>query len=417
MSAPTGPERSAEPVPGPARPPGPVPPPTTTAPPGLVQLLRADAPLVRVVLILAILVLTFVALGFIAGYFEDWSHLIWLLFLAWFLAFLLNPAANFLQRHLRRLPRPLAVIGVLVPILLVVGVVLLNLLATIVGSIAELAAALPGLAKDPPDLITQLQTWFDARGLDVNVADTFQALMKNLLNALVAFSGAAVAGIGETFGVFIDALMIVTLAVFMAIDGDRIFRFGLDLIPPQRREEALLFRKNVGFAFAGFIRAQVALGAIYGAWAFIVCVLLGIPYAPAAAFFSGVIMSIPIYGPYVSWLPPVLIAAVAVPNVLIPTLVLMLVGWFVDENVLAPLVRAGAVDLHPIVVTVAFLMGAQMAGAIGALVSIPIAAILTSFFMYYFERYRTARGWTDAEPAVAEGGPALVAAPDPEVST
>jgi predicted PurR-regulated permease PerM len=172
---------------------------------------------------------------------------------------------------------------------------------------------------------------------------------------------------------------------------------GPDLIPPARRDEAYKFRKDVGFAFAGFIEAQVALGAVYGLWAVVVCVLLGIPHAAAAGFLAGVTMAIPIYGPFVSWLPPVLIAAVVTPDVAVLCLVLMLVGWFIDENVLAPLVRAGAVDLHPIVVTIAFLMGAQMAGAIGALISIPIAAILTSFFRFYFDRYRTARGWTEVD--------------------
>jgi predicted PurR-regulated permease PerM len=81
------------------------------------------------------------------------------------------------------------------------------------------------------------------------------------------------------------------------------------------------------------------------------------------------------------------------------------------SGAVAPGVRAGAVDLHPIVVTVAFLMGAQMAGAIGALVSIPIAAILTSFFTFYFDRYRTAHGWTEVD--TQPGGAATEPAPIP----
>ena len=96
-----------------------------------------------------------------------------------------------------------------------------------------------------------------------------------------------------------------------------------------------------------------------------------------------------------SWLPPVLVARLVRPEIALVIAVAMLVGWFIDENILAPLVRAGALQLHPIVVTFAFLLGAQLAGAIGAIVAIPLAAVIQAFAVKYFERYRTERGWPD----------------------
>ena len=65
----------------------------------------------------------------------------------------------------------------------------------------------------------------------------------------------------------------------MAIDRDKIMRFGLDLTPPEQREDALLFRRSVGTAVAGFIRSQLVLGALYGLWALVVSFLFGLPYA------------------------------------------------------------------------------------------------------------------------------------------
>ena len=159
----------------------------------------------------------------------------------------------------------------------------------------------------------------------------------------------------------------------------------------------LLFRRSVGTAVGGFIRSQLALGAMYGAWAFVVSLVLGLPYAAATAFLAGLIMAIPIYGPYVSWLPPVLVAVAFRPDVAVVAVILMFIGWFVDQNILAPLVRAGALELHPIVVTFAFLLGAQLAGAIGAIVAIPLAAVVQAFAVKSFERFRTEHGWPDVD--------------------
>ncbi len=70
-------------------------------------------------------------------------------------------------------------------------------------------------------------------------------------------------GISSSVGTFIDGIIVVSLAVFMAIDRDKIMRFGLDMTAPEHREDALLFRKSIGTAFAGFIRSQLVLGALY----------------------------------------------------------------------------------------------------------------------------------------------------------
>jgi predicted PurR-regulated permease PerM len=115
-------------------------------------------------------------------------------------------------------------------------------------------------------------------------------------------------------------------------------------------------------------------------------------------------MAIPVYGPYVSWLPPVLIALLVRPEVALVVAVVMGIGWFIDENFLAPLVRAGALEMHPIVVMFAFLLGAQLAGSLGAIIAIPLAAVIQAFVMEWFHRYQAERGWPTASEQLGDDG-------------
>ncbi len=112
-------------------------------------------------------------------------------------------------------------------------------------------------------------------------------------------------------------------------------------------------------------------------------------------------MAIPIYGPYVSWLPPVLVAMLVSPATALPVALVMFVGWFINMNILAPLVRSDSLQVHPIVVTFAFLLGAQLAGPIGAIIAIPAAAVVQAFYFVYRDRYRDSKNQgtqiTDAE--------------------
>jgi hypothetical protein len=77
-----------------------------------------------------------------------------------------------------------------------------------------------------------------------------------------------------------------------------------------------------------------------------------------------------------------------VPSAVLPVLILMGIGWFVTMNVLQPRLMAGAVGIHPIIVLASVVIGAKVAGIAGAIFGIPIAAVLSAFFFYAFERSR-----------------------------
>jgi predicted PurR-regulated permease PerM len=381
------------------------------------NVLERRAGWLEVLLVLTTLAAGFVVLGFLARYFQDYFHLILIFFFAWLLAFLISPVADFLQRRLTRLPRGLAVVAVIVPIIVIAALVIVRALASIADSFAQLAVSLPDYAANPPTFVADLQAWFDQRGIVVDVAGSFRSIVTDLLQGMANLAVGAVGGAVSVVGTLVDSIVVVSLAVFMAIDRDSILHLGLDITPPEKREDVVLFRRSVASAAGGFIRSQLVLGALYGAWAFLVSVLFGLPYATATAFLAGMIMAIPIYGPYVSWLPPVLVALLVRPEIALVVAIVMLVGWFIDENILAPLVRADALRLHPIIVTFAFLLGAQLAGAIGAIVAIPLAAVVQAFAVKYFERYRTERGWPDSSTDLAVAPPPADPATETDAGT
>jgi len=115
-------------------------------------------------------------------------------------------------------------------------------------------------------------------------------------------------------------------------------------------------------------------------------VLLGLPYMPVTAASSGVLQAIPFFGPFLSWLPPVLVAVFFAPSAVLPVLIIMVAGWFVLMNVIQPRLMAEAVGLHPVVVLGSVMVGSKLAGIPGAIFGIPVAAVIASFFFYYLGR-------------------------------
>jgi predicted PurR-regulated permease PerM len=369
------------------------------------EILDRRAEWIGMLIVLATIAAGFVVLEFLARYFEDYLHIVLIFFFAWLLAFLVAPPADWLQRHLRHLPRPVAVLAVIVPVVVVGSLVIVWVVASVADSFVGLADSLPALTANPPPFLTDLQTWLTDRGINVDVVTTFHTIVSSALAGMVDLMIGLFGGAFAVVGTFVDGLLVVSLAVFMVIDSEKILRFGLGVIPPDRREDAMKFRHGIGTAVAGFIRSQLWLGGVYGIWAIGVGLVFGLPYVLATAVLSALIMAIPIYGPYVSWLPPVLVAALVRPESVVLVATVMLVGWFIDMNILAPLFRAGALQLHPIVVAFAFLLGGQLGGALGSVIAIPLAAVIQAFVMAYLDDYRTKRGWPPPDDPASDGPP------------
>jgi hypothetical protein len=131
---------------------------------------------------------------------------------------------------------------------------------------------------------------------------------------------------------------------------------------------------------------MVAVGGTYALVALFCNLVLGLQYAAITTIAAGVLMAIPFFGPFVSWSPPVIVAAVTQPEALVPALLIMGVGWFVNQNILQPRVLADAVGLHPVVVLASVLIGLKLFGIAGAIFGLPIAAVISSFFFYFMRR-------------------------------
>jgi predicted PurR-regulated permease PerM len=340
-------------------------------------------------LILATLTFAFVVIDYAGKYLTFFNDVIMVFFLAWLLAFILSPLANGLV-HLFRLPRALAV--VIVYTLLIVILVAAVLLIT-----QQLYTSINNLIHDPafndPEhlrkMLDPLQTRLnDLGGGQISLYEQVNQLLTNLksgANDLTKPLGdIAVASVG----IFGNMLFIFFLSLYMAVDRERISRFLFRIVPVNYTDEAQLLEHSVSRSFGGFLRGEALMGIMYGLIAMVASVLFGLPYMPVAAVSSGLLQMIPFFGPFVSWMPPVLMAIFFKPDAALPVLIIMVVGWFVLMNIVQPRLMAEAVGLHPVVVLGSVMIGSKIDGIPGAIFAVPIAAVIAAFFFYYLGRNR-----------------------------
>jgi predicted PurR-regulated permease PerM len=312
---------------------------------------------------------------------SGFSQILLILFLAWLLAFVMSPLVRELSR---RLPLPRAATVVLSYVALFVA---LGFLVFYSG--AAITQQLAGLADDFPEterrIAATLRAWQESLHfgrLEIDLVELFEgargqveAIGGAIFEEAQAIAGVTVAAVGAF-------VLIVILSMYMVMDSRRILAKIGRIVPNRYETELQIFERSVARAFGGFLRAQIILALMQAALVAVIGVAFGMPFLFLIGTLSAIAMLIPFFGPPLALIPPIVGAAIYVTEWLWLIAALLIGIQTVVVNWLQPRLMQGALGLHPILVLVGLLVGAQVAGVWGALFGIPIIAVVNVFFNY-----------------------------------
>ncbi len=351
-------------------------------------------------LVLGTFVAAFILLGQVAQVLIYLSDILFILVMAWLVAFVLSPLVAVILRAFPTLPRGLVAVFVYVVLFVLLVAIVVQVAGSLADSIAGFIRQLPDLQNNRlPGILQPWQDRLNSLGIHIDLLTSARdalAGLGNLGGSLVGpLTGLALASLGAIG----QLLLIIFLSLFILIDKDRMSTFFNRLVPPRYAEEARLFETSVARSFGGFLRGQAIQGVIYAGFAVVTHTALGLDFMPASAALSGLLQALPFFGPFISWAPPIVVAALTRPEAVVPAIAIMGIGWFIVMNIVQPRVMAHAVGIHPVVVLISVLIGLKLYGVAGAIFAVPVAAVISSFFFFYLNR--TAGGPRDVTSRAA----------------
>jgi len=349
-------------------------------------LIQSEGRWIHALLVLSTMTVALVLIGLVSNLLVYFSDILLMLVMAWVFAFILSPLASWIERRLPVLPRVAVVAAVYGLLFVVLSAVVVVIAVNVAQSFKQLIEELPKIQENLPTTLADWQAQLDGLGIDVNLAAAFGQAIQGLQD----LSGDLVKPAADlalaSLGIIGNLLMIVFLSVFILIDKDRILAFFIRLAPERYAGEVRLLQTSVSSSFGGFLRGQAIQGVVLGLVAAIGGWWFDIPYWPATAVIVALLQMIPFFGPFVSWAPPVLVAALTPGAQVLPMLAIMVAGWFVVMNIIQPRVMADSVGIHPVVVLLSVLIGLKLQGIVGAIFAVPVAAVISAFFFFYLER-------------------------------
>jgi len=315
------------------------------------------------------------------------------LIIALLVAFVLDPVVDFLAARVR-LARGLAT-GVVFFVLFLVG---LGAMAAPVTAFPSIQRAVRAVQFDFTHIITDigaflgrpLQIW----GYSLDLSNVYQEL-----NAALSRFATSVAQGTLNFALTVASgafwLVFILIASFYLVkDADRIVGQLDRLAPPGYRDDFVRLRRQVTAVWHAFLRGQLLLGLTIAVMITIAGTAVGLPYAAVLGLFAGVVEFVPNFGPFLAAIPAVLMALfqgssfLPLSNFWFAVLVvgLYIIVQQIEGNLLVPRILGHSLDLHPLVVLIAIIVGGILAGILGMLVAAPVLATLRVVGRYVFYR-------------------------------
>jgi predicted PurR-regulated permease PerM len=312
--------------------------------------------------------------------------LTWIL-IALFLAVALNPLVEFIRR--RGVPRRGMAIGVTYLLVFAVLAALgATFIPTLVDEVNEFVEAVPGYVED----LTEGRGRLGFLETDYQIVERVrESIGGDFARRALGFSGTALAVTKGIVTVVVATITIVVLTFFMLLEGPRWIDRLFALLPEESRPR---WRRVAGEIYAtvgGYVAGALVISLIAGVSSAVVLSILGVSYAIALGLVVALLDLIPLAG-------------ATIATVVVSTIAFLDQGWVIgsialayfvvyqqlENHLLYPLVYSRTVQLSPLAILIAVLVGASLAGILGAIAAIPIAGTIQVLLLDWM-RHRVAR--------------------------
>ena len=321
----------------------------------------------------ATLILVIVALGF--WFLYRFNQVVFMLFVAIVLGTVIRPIVTWL--HKRGLSQTLgAILVFILIILLVIGFVLL-LFPLIFQQVTTITAAIPGYYQS-------LRQWLVTNsnqlifGLSQYLPTTLPSLIpiQQTGPQILVSAEQALGYLGSAAQVIFITTAILLLAFYWTLAGPRTIQSLLRLVPKERRESISDLVFAMESKVCSYVAGQGVLCVAIGVMSLVAYLIIGLPNVLVLAFIAGVLEVVPMIGPLLGAVPAGIIALSIAPSKVIWIIVATIIIHQSENYLLVPRVMRKAVGVNPFVALLSIFAFTSLFGIAGALMAIPMAAII-----------------------------------------
>jgi predicted PurR-regulated permease PerM len=335
------------------------------------------------------------------------KNVVEIIIVASFIALVLNPFVELLGR--RGISRPFAIPFAYISLLLLLAGIGLALSQPISNQIDSFQHNFPHLVAEANKRLNSVQTFFNHHGIHIQLRkqghtalQTIQAKVLKSSSSILSFTTSL---LKSAAGAAITLVLIFVMSVYLLVYARQIGVLVRRLLPDADGTPEDDYPSRVQRAVAGYLRGQLLFSVVMGTTAGVCLWLFGVigifpdgrTYAFAFGAFFGVMELVPFVGPVLGAIPPVVVALFQDPLTALWVVILFIVLQQLEGHIVAPQIFSHALRINPLLVIIALLFGDAIYGIVGALMALPVAAVIRETIIY-LRRHVVLEPWRTRAP-------------------
>jgi predicted PurR-regulated permease PerM len=303
-----------------------------------------------------------------------------ILFISLILSSALDPWIDWMQK--RKIPRALGVIIIYLVIFIFIFSVLLLIIPAIVQQSAELSGTLPIIIDKILGGVNILKEFSIEHGLIDSMNKSFGSISDNFQNAASEIFSTVTGFFGGIFTFF----LVLVITFYMTVEENALKQLVWSIIPSKYQIYTMHLINRMQVKIGLWLRGQIILSFVIFTLIYIGLSILNVKYALILAMIAGITEFVPYLGPTLAAIPAIFIAFTQNPTLAIFVAAMYYIVQVAENNLIVPKVMQKVVGLNPIVSIAVLIIGFNLAGVIGAILSIPVATAISVFIKDLFEQ-------------------------------
>ncbi|MDD5032188.1 MAG: AI-2E family transporter [Patescibacteria group bacterium] len=309
-----------------------------------------------------------------------------IIFISLILSSALDPWVDWM--HKRKIPRGIGIILIYFVLLIIVASAFYLIIPPIISQVKELSVTFPHYLEKVISGVSALKEYAYEHGVLDNIKASLGALSSNLEGA----AGGIFSTVSGIVGGIVSFFLILVMTFYMVVEESAMKKIIWSVAPAEYQPYIMQLTSRMQAKIGLWLRGQLILSLIIFTLTFLGLYILGVKYALTLAFIAGLTEFIPYLGPILASIPAIFLAFAQSPMLALFTLGLYYIIQLMENHIIVPKLMQKVVGLNPIVSIVVLLVGFQIAGVIGAILSLPVATAIGVFLKDLFEGRKAGEG-------------------------
>ena len=309
------------------------------------------------------------------------------------IAYILNPFMKFLEG--KKIKRLYAIILIYIIITLSICVLAIGIFPSTFRQFKHLLFSLPDMVKNFVDYSDSIrQNLFTDTPFINEMINSINGQLVKIANTLLSSSATwitgMVAGISNFIGIVIQLILIPVITFYLLLEKDKIFDVIGKKVPVRYENFLVKIWRELDESLSMFVRGRIIMAIFVGVATMIYLMAFGIEFSFVIGVITCVADIIPYIGPFLGFVPAVLLALFKGPFTAFWVAVLFCFVQWLENNILGPKILGDSTGMHPLIVLILLIIGGGMFGVLGMIFSVPIAAVIKIIYKHtkpYVKKY------------------------------